>query len=85
MGICYFAEAVDRVGKGSRAGRVLASLTGAALQPSINAVANLNFPFEEMPIILTALGLRFPERREGFFAIAKKLNVDPSFPRHLIG
>ncbi len=79
-----FAEAMNRIGRESRAGRLLASLTRATDQPPLQTVADLNLDFEEKGIVLAAMGLRYPEQREGFYALARKLNVDPAFPQLLI-
>ena len=75
---------MGRVGGESRAGRILARLAGSTDGPAVQSVANLSLPFEHLRTILAAMGLRYPERREGFFALAREVNVDPAFPRLLI-
>lgn len=52
--------------------------------PDHEALRRLSVPLEFKRPILVALGQRFPKERERYFALARKLNYAPVFPRHLL-
>jgi hypothetical protein len=39
---------------------------------------------QDIAIVLTVLSQRFPEKAAQFSELARKLNIEPSFPHHLL-
>ncbi|MBN2712141.1 MAG: hypothetical protein JXR97_06850, partial [Planctomycetes bacterium] len=60
--------------------RRLASMLLADSAPSPEAVAMVPVMPGDKRVYLTALGLRFPEQKDKYFSLAKKLNYEPVFP-----
>lgn len=54
----------------------------AALTPE--QICDLTMSRDDKAVLLTALGLRFPEQRERFHQMAARLNVTPDFPQLLV-
>ena len=70
--------------KGSRRDRVFAAELAKPGPPADSAVRNWAASPVERSIVLAALGLRYPQKRAQYFALARKLNYSNMSPSRLI-
>ncbi len=77
------AVALAAPGEAADARRALRWAAGEVV-PSVDQALRIGLPPGEKAVLLTALGYRFPERRDSYFALARKLNFDKRFPHMLI-
>lgn len=75
----HFQKAVAILRTETSKHRRLADLVTAPT-PDPAAICGVHVSLEEKRVLLTALGLRDPAHRETYFALARKLNFEPTFP-----
>ena len=74
-------QAVHLLKQQSKGERQLAKwLADGGNEPDLEQVYEISLSPAQYPVVLTALGFRFPERRRVFRVAARKANYDPSFP-----
>jgi hypothetical protein len=76
--------ALESFRKGDPADRKLAAMLEAGQPPDIDFIADLSLSVGDEMILLTALGMKYPDRKDAYFDLARKLNFDPSYPYLLI-
>jgi tetratricopeptide (TPR) repeat protein len=80
-----WAKAVELMkSKGPRRERVFAAELAKASPPSDQSLRNWAAEPLERAIVLTALGLKYPQKRADYFAMARKLNYSNRSPSRLI-
>lgn len=60
------------------------SMLSSPTAPSVKQLLELRIPPQEKAILCTALGYKFPDRRETFFKLSKKFNHTPEYPQLLL-
>src|SRR5262249_10817494 len=70
--------------KGGRRERAFAAELVKSAPPSDQALRNWAADPMERAIVLTALGLKYPQKRDAYFALARKLNYSNHSPSRLI-
>jgi Flp pilus assembly protein TadD len=76
----YLVNAVDYIGAQGRQGKVIAAALCALKEPDAESICQLAMAPKTKAIALTAMGLRYPSQKERYFALARKLNFDRTFP-----
>jgi hypothetical protein len=80
-----WAKAVELMkSKGTRRERVFAAELAKPSPPSDQTLRNWAAEPLERAIVLTALGLKYPQKRADYFAMARKLNYSNRSPSRLI-
>ncbi len=80
----YFKQAVARLAAEDKSSRAAARhIAGGSAADHAALLLTPNYA-EELRILFTALGVRFPAQREAYFARARELDHDPSFPHLLL-
>lgn len=79
----FLKEAVKRLEKGDYRDRCVCDCLKADPQ-AMQSVYDISLENEFKATVLTALGVRFPEHRQRFFALARRLNYKMVFPYHFL-
>ena len=79
-----WTRALELYNKEGRDDRLFARAIAGSDPPSAKALHNWTAMPMDRCIMLTALGLRFPQKQSEFFADARKLHYAKRFPYHLI-
>jgi tetratricopeptide (TPR) repeat protein len=77
-------RAIAIYGRGTHGERQLAEALATGAVPDDRILYEVAWDTLERCILMTALGLRYPEEREQFFAMARRHNVVKRFPAHLL-
>jgi hypothetical protein len=77
-------RAVDLASQGDAEYRLAAQLLERGQPVPLNEVLNLSLNPKYKAILMLALAQQFPQQSRDFTAFIKKLNVERSFPFHLI-
>jgi tetratricopeptide (TPR) repeat protein len=80
----FLSEALKRFQTGGYEERCLARFLEPEAKPDPDVICGLVMDTELKAIALTAMGIRFPEHRERFFALAQRLNFKKEFPYHYL-
>ncbi len=80
----YLNMGVAALRQESRAQREIAACFSGETPCIPGEISVFGEPPEYMAVVLTALGTRFPEHREAFFARARVLNFNPQFPHRFL-
>jgi hypothetical protein len=79
-----WTRSIELLNKSHRDDRLFAKELSGAGPPSEKALHNWTAPPLERAIVMTALGLRYPQKRDEFFAAARKLNFAHRYPQRLL-
>jgi hypothetical protein len=77
-------NAIELLKKRDRSARLLAQAISTTEPPSDKLLRNWSALPLDRSIMLTALGLRYPQKQPDYFAAARKLNFASRFPQQLI-
>jgi len=56
----------------------------SAERPAPEKIVSLPLEVKFKALMLTTLGMRYPQHRAAFFPLARKLNYERSFPYHFL-
>ena len=73
-----------RLAGGGYVERYISRCLASEVEPDADTIYALPMETEEKAVMLTALGLRFPDYRARFFALADRLNYKKAFPYHFL-
>jgi hypothetical protein len=79
----HFKIAHEAMRKADRELRRVASTIDSG-RPDVQQICGLRMNIESKRILLTALGIRYPDDRAAYFESARKINFNPDFPRHFL-
>lgn len=74
------AEAVPFLREGDRESKLFAALLAGEAEPDEKEVLGLVMSVEEKRLCLAALGIKHPKYRKAFFALARKLDYELTYP-----
>jgi hypothetical protein len=77
----HIESVVDLLRGGGAAGRRVAGFLAGDEDLAPDEVVRMPCNVADKRVLMAVFGVRFPEHRELFFDLARKLNYDPAFPR----
>jgi tetratricopeptide (TPR) repeat protein len=80
----YLSKGVKLLSKLGREERYLSECLEGKQTAVPEKICSMSFEYRSKAIILTVLGVRYPEQREPYFQLAEKLNFDKRFPYLLL-
>jgi hypothetical protein len=80
----YLSKGVKLLSKLGCEERYLSECIEGKQTPVPDNTCSMSFDYNSKAIILTVLGIRYPEQREPYFQLAEKLNFDRRFPHLLL-
>lgn len=80
----HYQIAVDMLREGGGDDQEWAGVLGGSASPDSAGTLRMMSTLEQKPVLLAALGTRFPEDREEYFNLGRRLAFMPTFPSRLL-